>query len=120
MKVSLPGACLRIPGQLVVEGGVAVAEEEDEGPDAEGGAEGELEEAEEGGGDGDDAPPLRLLVQAPCGKQGQGGADQEDDPDKVDEHWAEPLGAGAAPPRAVPPRTMLPRTEVIGEIGRAS
>ena len=109
----MPGAGLGVPGQLLVEGGVAVTEQDNEGPDAEGGSEGEAQEAEEGGNDSYDAAPLGALVQAPSRDQGQTGTNQEGDPDKMEDCRTEPAGRK----RAVTPRAMIPVAKVVEKKG---
>ncbi len=70
----LPHRAGRAILELAVERGVLIAEQDDQGADSEGGAEGELEEAEDGRDDGHHAAPLGVLQQAPAGGDGQGGA----------------------------------------------
>src|ERR1017187_10495779 len=52
--------------QLLIERGVAVAEQRDQGPDAEGGAEREFEEDQECGHNRNDSAPVSALHQTPC------------------------------------------------------
>ena len=98
--LAIPYSLLPVPysllsshfGDVVVEGGVAVPHEGDEGPDCQGGAEGELEDADKGGDHGDDASPGRAVHEAVSGAEGESGADQDDEPDEMDECRAEPHG----------------------------
>jgi hypothetical protein len=61
--------------QLFVEGSVAVAKKDNEGPNTDCGSEWEIQQAEEGGHDGHDTAPLAALIQTPCGYQRQAEAD---------------------------------------------
>ena len=92
--------------ELVVELGVLIAEQDDQGPDAEGGSKRELEQAEDGCNDGDHAAPLGVLHQAPAGCDGQRGAQHQEDPDKLEQGGAKPHG------RHVP---MHPGAKAAGE-----
>src|ERR1035441_8962245 len=94
--------------KLVVERGIAVAEQDDEGPDAQGGSEGELQHVEKGGYDGHHAAPLGALHQTPSGHQSQSGSDYEDPPAKLHDRGSQPLGGQ----RSVCPGPIHPGTEM--------
>jgi hypothetical protein len=106
-----PEAALR--SKLVIERGVAIAEERREGPDAEGRSEREFEKAEESGDDGNDATPGCAVHESPTGEEGEAGAQDNHDPGEVNDGGPKPrLGS-----RAVCPWTMHPRAEGAVEKG---
>src|ERR1035437_6531521 len=110
-KGGAPRCEVRALRQLLVERGVAVTHQRDQGPDGEGGADGELENAEEGGHDGDDPAPLGALHQAPCSSERQTCAHHDKEPRKMQHGRPEPLW----PEGAVAPGTVSPGTEMAGE-----
>src|ERR1017187_4438989 len=63
--------------QLLIERGVAVAEQRDQGPDAEGGAEREFEEDQECGHHRKGFDPVSALHQTPCSHELQPPAGAE-------------------------------------------
>src|SRR5580704_2362893 len=93
--------------KLLVERRVLVAEQDDQGPDCEGGSEGKFEQVEDGSDDGDQATPLRVLHQAPSCCQGQSGPDHEEEPDQMHKGWGQEERRHVA----VHPGAMHPGTE---------